>query len=104
MNEPPPRRTWTGSPWKILAVGILYVLILNQALYFTTHSRLAKLRADLRSRGFKLSLGELAASREGPLWHPQEMLEAVRELQQQEFPRLGAGLRLMKLGPPGTLV
>ena len=102
MNEPPQRPTWTRSPWKLLAAAVLVVLLFNAALYFAIHSREAKLRADLQSRGFKFSLRELAASHKEPSPDLNELVEALRELQRLNFQRLGGGFRLMNLGPSGT--
>ena len=102
MNEPPQRLTGPGGPWKLLAAAILVVLLFNAALYFAIHSREAKLRADLQSRGFKFSLHELAASHIEPSPELNELGEAVRELQRLNFWRLGGGFRLMNLGPSGT--
>lgn len=54
-----------SEPWKVVIGATLFLIVFIAIVRFSSQSRLAKLCADLKGRGFKLTLDQLATDRKG---------------------------------------
>ena len=100
MNEQPAAHRWNGSSRRLLTGAVLIAVVLSGALSFIlTPSSASKLRADLKKRGFKLTLRDLAAGQPAASKSIDEFIKLDSEIERLTSLRPESPLAVMSLQP-----